>query len=92
MEQLKNTYKNVIEFWKNLSKKKRKLITGGLITLVAIALLITVLLNYKEYIVLFKNMSETETLEVMQHLQKTMLSTSIRTMEPYLYQKNKKIY
>lgn len=68
-EQLKSLWNTIAEFWKNLSSKKRKLITGGIIILVTGALAITLLLNYKEYTVLFTNMDETEAVEVMQQLQ-----------------------
>ena len=69
-EQLKKIRNSVIEFWGKLSDKKRKIAIGGLIMLFVTALLITFLLNYKEYTVLFKNMDEAETVEVMQQLQK----------------------
>ena len=68
-EQLKNIWNTIAEFWKNLSSKKRKLMVGGIIVLVTGALAITLLLNYKEYTVLFRNMDEAEAVEVMQHLQ-----------------------
>ena len=70
-EQLKNIWNNVIEFWGKLSSKKRKIILGGLIVLVIGAVIITFLLNHKEYTVLFRNMDEAETSEVMQLLQKS---------------------
>ena len=70
-EQLKNIWNSMIEFWGKLSKNKRRIILGGLIVLVIGAVIIALLLNYKEYTVLFKNMDEAETAEVMQLLQKS---------------------
>ena len=70
-EKLKNIWNSMIEFWGKLSKNKRRIILGGLIVLVIGAVIIALLLNYKEYTVLFKDMDEAETAEVMQLLQKS---------------------
>lgn len=70
-EHFKNIWKNTTEFWAKLSEKKRKYIVAGLIVLVICALIITLILNNKEYVVLFRNMDETETVEVMQQLQES---------------------
>lgn len=68
-EQLKNIWKSIYEFWEKLSKKKRKGIIFGLIVLIVGALIITLILNNKEYVVLFRSMDASETVEVMQQLQ-----------------------
>ena len=68
-EQFKNIWKTIIEFWKKQSSKAKRLIIGGSIGLIVIALAITLILNKKDYVVLFSNIDEEETAEVMQQLQ-----------------------
>lgn len=68
-EQFKNIWNSIIEFWKKQSSKAKKLIIGGAISLIVMALAITFILNKKDYVVLFSNIDEGETVEVMQHLQ-----------------------
>ncbi len=68
-EQFKNIWNNITEFWGKLSGNKKKLIIGGLFGLIVIAFTITLILNRKDYVVLFRNIDEEETVEVMQQLQ-----------------------
>ncbi len=68
-EQFRNIWKNTTEFWGKLSGKIKKLIIGGLIGLVAGALVITIVLNNKGYVVLFSDIDDQETAEVMKQLQ-----------------------
>ncbi len=68
-EQFKNIWKNTTEFWGKLSSKKKKLMAGGLAGVVVVALILTFILNKKEYIVLFKDIDDKETVEVIQQLQ-----------------------
>lgn len=70
-EQLRNIWKNISEFWGKLEVKKKKLLIGGGIALVLISLIITLILNKKEYVVLFNDITEEETVEVMQQLQES---------------------
>ncbi|NLJ57608.1 MAG: flagellar M-ring protein FliF [Tissierellia bacterium] len=69
VEQFKNIQNSVMEFWGKLSDKKRKLLIGGLAAFLIAALIIALLLNRKDYTVLFRNMDEAESVEVMQQLQ-----------------------
>ena len=71
LKSVKNIWNSVTEFWGNLSKKKKKGIIGGFIVLVIGALIIAYILNNKEYVVLFSDMDEVETAEVMKQLQET---------------------
>ena len=71
IKNIKNIWKSITEFWGNLSKKKKNGIVGGFIVLVIGALITAFILNNKEYVVLFSDMDEAETVEVMQQLQKT---------------------
>ncbi|MGB4439098.1 MAG: flagellar basal-body MS-ring/collar protein FliF [Sedimentibacter sp.] len=68
-DQIKNVVKSVKDFWNKLSSKSRKLIIGGLVSVIIVSLIITLFLNNKDYVVLFSNIEEEETVEVMQQLQ-----------------------
>lgn len=70
-EQFKNIWNNILEFWGKLDRNKKKLLIGGLTGLVVIALVITLILNRKDYVVLFSDIDEGETAEVMQQLQES---------------------
>lgn len=70
-DQIKNILKSITDFWNDLSQKTKKLLIGGLIGLVVISLIITFILNNKSYVVLFKDINEEETVEVMQQLQES---------------------
>lgn len=78
-EQLKNIWKNVTEFWGKLNKKKRIIIIGGLAALVICALIITFILNKKDYVVLFSNMDDAESVEVMKQLQESKIDYKYQT-------------
>jgi len=68
-EQIKNIGKSIKDFWIKLSSKGRKLIIGGLSSVIIVSLIIALLLNNKDYVVLFSEIDEEETVEVMQQLQ-----------------------
>lgn len=68
-EQFKNLWNNILEFWGKLSVKKKKLLIGGLVGLIAIALAITLILNRKDYVILFSDIDKEESVEVIQQLQ-----------------------
>ena len=78
-EQLKNIWKSITEFWGKLSKKKKVIIIGGLVVLVIGALIITFILNNKDYVVLFRNMDDAESVEVMQQLQESKIDYKYQT-------------
>jgi len=68
-EQIIKMGKNITEFWAKLSKRAKALTIVGITSLIVIALIITLLLNNKEYVVLFNDIDKEETVEVMQQLQ-----------------------
>lgn len=68
-EQIKNVVKSIKDFWTKLSSKSRKLIIVGLVSVIIVALIIALFLNNKDYVVLFSNIDEEETVEVMKQLQ-----------------------
>ncbi|MDW5300479.1 MAG: flagellar basal-body MS-ring/collar protein FliF [Sedimentibacter sp.] len=69
LDQIKNVVKSVKDFWNKLNSKSKKLIIGGLLGVIVVALIITLFLNNKDYVVLFNNIDEEETVEVIQQLQ-----------------------
>lgn len=79
-EQITKIVKNISEFWNKLSSKTKKLMIGGLTSLVIVALVITILLNNKGYVVLFNDIDQSETAEVMKQLQENKVD--------YKYQKD----
>lgn len=68
-DQIKNIVKSIKDFWVKLSSKSRKIIIGGFAGIVVASLIIALVLNNKEYVVLFSGIDEEETAEVMQQLQ-----------------------
>lgn len=79
-EQIIKILKNINEFWSKLSKKTQKLIIGGFVIVIILSFGITFLLNNRGYVVLFNNIDETETTEVMKQLQESEID--------YKYQKD----
>ncbi len=72
-EQFKNIWKDIVEFWGKLSANIKKIIFGGLFGLIVIAFVITLILNRKDYVVLFSNIDKEETVEVLQQLQENKI-------------------
>lgn len=68
-DQIKNIVRSIKDFWDKLSSKSRKIIIGGFAGIVVASLIIALALNNKEYVVLFSDIDEEETAEVMQQLQ-----------------------
>lgn len=70
-EQFKNIWKSITEFWGKLSSKTKKLAVGGMTAIVVAAVILTIILNNKEYVALFSGLDEKETAEVMKQLQES---------------------
>lgn len=68
-EQLKNTFEPLKQFWNNTSNIVKKVIIGGIVIILTISLALSILLNSKEYVVIFDQLSETETSEILAKLQ-----------------------
>lgn len=66
-EKLKNN--KLVEFFGKLSKKVKILIIAGLIAIVAIAIILAVVLNSKEYVVLFSGVTDEEATQIVGKLQ-----------------------
>ncbi len=78
-EQLKNVGKNIIEFWKKLSKKVKITIVAASSALVLGAIVLAFILNKTDYVVLFSNLEETEVSEVMAKLQEKNIEYKYET-------------
>lgn len=67
-DQLKKTWKNIVGFWKNLSKKSKTLIISGAVGIVVICIVLSIVLNRSDYTVLFSGLEDKEATEVMAKL------------------------
>jgi len=68
-EQIKKALAPLIQFWGNASKTVKRLIIGGAIAAVIAALVLSILLNSKDYVVIFEDISAAETSEILAALQ-----------------------
>lgn len=68
-EQIRKTLAPLRQFWENTSRMVKRIIIGGVIIAVIIALALSILLNSKEYVVIFDQLSNTETSEILAALQ-----------------------
>ncbi len=64
-EQIRKTLAPLAQFWGNTSKLVKRVIIGGVIMAVVVALALSILLNTKDYVVIFDQLSETETSEIL---------------------------
>ena len=64
-EQIRKTLDPLKQFWGNTSKTVKKLVIGGLIVCIIVALVFSIILNTKEYVVIFDELSETENAEIL---------------------------
>ncbi len=64
-EQVQKVVKSVTQFWESQDKKRRILYIAMLVAIVIIAVVITILLNKKEYIVLYEGLETTEASEMV---------------------------
>ena len=68
-EQIRKTLAPLASFWGNTSKTVKRVVIGVIIIVIIIALAFSILLNSKEYVVIFDELSESETSEIMAKLQ-----------------------
>lgn len=64
-EQIRRTLAPLTQFWDNASKAVKRTILGGVIIAVVIALVFSILLNTKDYVVIFEQLSKSETSEIL---------------------------
>ncbi len=68
-EQIRKTLAPLRNFWANTSQIVKRVVIGGVIVAVIIALAFSILLNTKDYIVIFEELSDSETAEILAELQ-----------------------
>jgi len=76
-EQIKKTLEPLALFWENTSKTVKRLIVGGVIITIIVALTFSILLNIKDYVVIFDQLSESETSEILAKLQDMDVSVKV---------------
>lgn len=64
-EQVQKVVKTVTQFWESQDKKRRILYIAMLVAIVLIAVIVTILLNKKDYIVLYEGLETTEASEMV---------------------------
>lgn len=68
-EQIRKTLAPLTQFWANTSKTVRRVVIAGVIIAVVVALILSILLNTKDYVVIFEQLPEKETSEILAALQ-----------------------
>lgn len=76
-EQIKRVFGSIKQFWTGLSKQSRGLLIGGVVIIVVGALALTIMMNTKDYVPLFDNLSESETTEILGQLQTMNVSVKL---------------
>ncbi|MDD3168937.1 MAG: flagellar basal-body MS-ring/collar protein FliF, partial [Eubacteriales bacterium] len=66
---MRKTLAPLTQFWANTSTAVKRVVIGGVIMIVIVALVLSILLNTKDYVVVFDEMTETETSEILAALQ-----------------------
>ncbi len=64
-ERIQKTLTNVKEFWEKQSKRNKGLYIGGLALVLIVAVVAVILLNRKDYIVLYEGLESTEASEIV---------------------------
>ena len=64
-EQISKTLAPLTQFWANMSSTVKKVAIGGVIMIIIVALALSILLNKKDYVVIFDELTETETSEIL---------------------------
>jgi flagellar M-ring protein FliF len=64
-EQIRKTLEPLRLFWGNTSRTVRRVIIGGVVVALIVALALSILLNTKDYVVIFDQLSESETSEIL---------------------------
>ena len=68
-EQIRKTLAPLTQFWSNTSTAVKRVVIGVVIIIVIVALTLSILLNSKEYVVIFEQLSDAETTEILAELQ-----------------------
>ena len=76
-EQIRKALEPLRHFWGNTSVLVKRLVIGGVIVAVIVALALSVVLNQKDYVVIFEQLSETETSEILSKLSEMDVETKV---------------
>lgn len=76
-EHIKKTLEGFKQFWAGTSKKAKTLIVAGLLTIVIAALVGSILLNTKEYVVIFEGLPATENQEILAKLDEMQVDVKL---------------
>ena len=68
-EQIKKTLAPLAQFWANTSTVVKRVLIGGVIIIIIVALALSILLNKKDYVVIFDQLPESETSEILAAMQ-----------------------
>jgi flagellar M-ring protein FliF len=68
-EQIRKALAPLTQFWANTSNAVKRVVIGGVIITIIVALALSFLLNSKEYVVIFDQLSATESSEILAALQ-----------------------
>lgn len=68
-EQIKKTLAPLTQFWENTSTIAKRVLIGGVIVIIIVALALSILLNKKDYVVIFDQLPESETSEILGAMQ-----------------------
>ena len=76
-EQIRSALAPLTQFWGNTSKIVKRVVIGGVIITIIIALVLSILLNTKDYVVIFDQLSESETSEILAKLQEMNVEVKV---------------
>lgn len=72
MDQIKKILKGIAGSWGNMTKRKKGIILGSLIGVVIASIILTLIMNRdKGYVLLYEDVSNEETVEILQQLQES---------------------
>ncbi|MDF2656970.1 MAG: fliF [Bacillota bacterium] len=76
-EQIRKALEPLSQFWGNTSVLVKRIIIGGVIVAIIVALAFSILLNQKDYVVIFEQLSETETSEILSKLNEMKVDAKV---------------
>ncbi|MGN1101284.1 MAG: flagellar basal-body MS-ring/collar protein FliF, partial [Huintestinicola sp.] len=78
-EKVQKTITTVKEYWGRQSKKTRSIYIGGLVLVLVIAVAAVILLNRKEYVVLYEGLETSEASEIVQLIEESGYECTLRS-------------
>lgn len=76
-EQIKRALTATKQYWADASKAKKKAIAGGTAAALVIALVLSLFLNTKDYVVIYEGLAQTEAVEILGKLQEMGVSAKV---------------